>query len=230
MKRLALILSAVAVSIALFYFAINPGKFPPQTKDASSAEQKGTDISDTEIATLAGGCFWCIESTMEKLSGVKAAISGYSGGTTENPTYYDVGTGKTGHTEAVQVYYDPNRISYEAILHRFWREIDPTDSKGQFADRGSEYRPAIFFHNEQQKETALRTKQELERSKRYKNPLTIEILPFDVFYEAEDYHQDYYKKKAFRYKVYRHGSGRDQYLQEIWGNELNQAYQAPSPF
>ncbi|MBX2869242.1 MAG: peptide-methionine (R)-S-oxide reductase MsrB [Acidiferrobacterales bacterium] len=182
-------------------------------------------MGELEIATLAGGCFWCIESTFEKIPGVKKAVSGYAGGNTENPTYHDVGAGNTGHTETVQIHYDPTVISYEGLLHQFWREIDPTDPDGQFVDRGSMYRPAIFYHDDEQKTAAESSLKKLKQSKRFSKPLAVELLPLGQFWEAESYHQDYYKKSPFQYKVYRHGSGRDQFLEKVWGEELHKKYQ-----
>ena len=167
-------------------------------------------------ATFAGGCFWCVESDFEKVDGVVAAISGYTGGQTENPTYKEVTTGRTGHAEAVQVVYDPARVTYKELLDVFWRQIDPTDAGGQFVDRGSSYRSAIFYHDDEQKRLAEASKQELEASGRFNEPIVTEIVKLDQFYTAEDYHQDYYKKSSTRYKLYRYGSGRDQFLKKAW--------------
>lgn len=191
-----------------------------QTKNQSDAD------GELAVATLAGGCFWCTESVFEKLDGVHEVVSGYTGGHTDNPTYQQVGGGGTGHTEAVQVHYDPAVISYEALLHHFWREIDPTDSAGQFVDRGEMYRPAIYYHNEREKSLATESRDALAASGRYDRPVTLEISPAQPFYKAEHYHQDYYKTNPYRYKIYRHGSGRDQFLKKIWGDELHAAYRA----
>jgi peptide methionine sulfoxide reductase msrA/msrB len=169
-----------------------------------------------EKATLAGGCFWCMERPFEKLEGVLKVISGYTGGHKENPTYKEVSSGITGHLEAVQITYDPSKISYLEILDLFWKQIDPTDPGGQFVDRGQQYRSAIFYHNDEQKASAERSKQELDKSGRYKKPVITEIIKASKFYEAEDYHQDYSKKNPIRYKFYRHNSGRDQYLKKVW--------------
>jgi peptide methionine sulfoxide reductase msrA/msrB len=173
------------------------------------------------VATFAGGCFWCVEAGFEKLPGVAEAISGYSGGNVPNPTYETVSAGDTGHTEAVQVYYDPEQISYEGLLESLWRQVDPTDADGQFSDRGRQYRPGIFYHDEVQKRTAEMSLAKLDKSRRYNLPVALEIVPFERFYQAEEYHQDYYKKNPIRYKFYRRGSGRDRYLEKTWGNELN---------
>lgn len=171
-----------------------------------------------QIATFAGGCFWCVEADFEKVDGVVEAISGYTGGHTENPTYEAVSSGKTGHLEAVQVIYDPDRISYKDLLDVFWRHVDPTDQGGQFVDRGQQYRPAIFYHSDKQKRLAEQSKKHLEESQRFDKPIKAEILQFTEFYRAEDYHQDYYKTHALRYKFYRWNSGRDQFLKDTWGD------------
>lgn len=170
-----------------------------------------------ELATFAGGCFWCMEPPFEKVDGVKSAVSGYTGGSKENPTYEEVSGGGTGHAEAVQVTYDPKKISYEKILDIFWRNVNPTDAGGQFVDRGSQYRSGIFYHSEAQKKAALKSKEELDKSGKFKKPIVTEITEFKKFYSAEEYHQDYYKKNSVRYKFYRSRSGRDQYLESIWG-------------
>jgi peptide methionine sulfoxide reductase msrA/msrB len=169
------------------------------------------------IATLAGGCFWCTESDFEKVPGVAKVISGYTGGEKKNPTYEEVSAGGTGHLEAIQVHYDPQQVTYEQVLDVFWRHINPTDPDGQFADRGSQYRSAIFYHNPEQKRLAEQSKEALNRSGKFTKPIVTEILPLGTFYEAEEYHQDYYQKNPIRYRYYRQGSGRDQFLQEVWG-------------
>jgi len=173
------------------------------------------------VATFAGGCFWCVESDFEKLPGVVEVISGYSGGHVPNPTYKQVSAGGTGHTEAVQVYYDPGQISYEGLLESLWRQVDPTDAEGQFVDRGRQYRPAVFYHDEAQKRAAEHSLEKLDKSGRYSQPVTLAIVSFERFYKAEEYHQNYHKKNPIRYKLYRLGSGRDQYLEKTWSNELH---------
>ncbi len=172
----------------------------------------------TETATFAGGCFWCVESDFKNVDGVIDVISGYTGGKKENPTYEEVSGGKTGHLEAVQVVFDPQKISYSEILDIFWKHIDPTDAGGQFVDRGSQYRSAIFYHNEEQRKIAIESKERLAGSAIFDRPVVTEILRFDKFYPAEDYHQDYSDKNPVRYKNYRHHSGRDQFIQEKWKN------------
>jgi len=174
-----------------------------------------------EKATFAGGCFWCVQPPFEKLKGVVEVISGYTGGSGEGPTYEDYA--QKGHIEAVQITYDPSKISYSQLLDVFWRQIDPTDPSGQFVDRGPQYRSAIFFQNEEQKSLAEKSKEELAKSGRFQKPIVTEIIKATTFYKAEDYHQDYYKKNPIHYKYYRFRSGRDQYLDKIWGKDLNQA-------
>ena len=203
----------------------------------AKAQNPGTDAAGsmrTEIATFAGGCFWCTESDFEKVPGVVKVVSGYTGGKKESPTYGEVSAGTTGHVEAVQVYYDPSRISYAELLDYFWRHVDPTDSGGQFVDRGSQYRSVIFYHDEEQKRLAEKSKEELSKSGKFDKPIVTDILQFTRFYEAEDYHQDYYKKNPLRYKYYRYASGRDQFLEKAWGKEgqpvkaeNNEAYKKP---
>jgi peptide methionine sulfoxide reductase msrA/msrB len=190
-----------------------------QAEDDSVANSKTYNGKKLKTATFAGGCFWCTEADFQKVDGVVEAISGYTGGHTENPTYRQVSAGGTGHAEAVQVIYDPQKITYNELLDVFWRHIDPTDAGGQFVDRGSSYRSAIFYHNDQQKKLAEASRQALEASGRFDRPIVTEIVKLDKFYKAEDYHQDYYKKNALRYKFYRFGSGRDQFLGRVWGDE-----------
>ena len=166
-------------------------------------------------ATFAGGCFWCVESDFEKTPGVLKVVSGYTGGTGDNPTY-ETYAGK-GYVEAVQVFYDPAKVTYAQLLDVLWRHIDPTDGGGQFVDRGPQYRSAIFYHDEEQRRLAEKSKEELAKTGRFAKPIATEMIPFRKFYDAEEYHQDYYKKNPIRYKYYRHGSGRDQFLEKVWG-------------
>lgn len=175
------------------------------------------------VATFSGGCFWCTEADFEKLPGVVKAVSGYTGGRKENPSYEEVSAGTTGHVEAVQVYYDPSRIGYKELLDFFWRHIDPTDPGGQFVDRGSQYRSVVFYHDEDQRRLAEDSKEELNQSGRFSRPVVTEILAFSGFYEAEEYHQDYYVKNPLRYKFYRFNSGRDQFLKQAWGSDIKTA-------
>jgi len=183
-----------------------------------------------EYATFAGGCFWCMEPPFENLDGAYEVIAGYTGGDTKNPTYAEVSSGKTGHYEAIQIRYDPERITYEELLEVYWRQIDPTDAGGQFVDRGTQYRTAIFYHNQRQKELAEESKRRLEESGRYDKPIVTEILPYQEFYPAEDYHQDYYQKSPTTYEYYKQNSGREDYLKEKWPAKENsyEDYQKPA--
>lgn len=172
-----------------------------------------------KVATFAGGCFWCMEPPYDALPGVAATISGYMGGRTANPTYQQVSTGTTGHTEVVQVVYDPKKVSYEKLLEVFWVNIDPTVRDRQFCDTGSQYRTGIFFHDEEQRKAAEASKAALERGKPFKEPLVTPIEMASAFYEAEGYHQDYYKTNPVKYKLYRSGCGRDARLKQLWGDK-----------
>ena len=169
-------------------------------------------------ATFAGGCFWCMEPPFDKLDGVISTTSGYIGGNVNKPTYKQVSRGSTGHTEAVQIVYDPARISFVELLDVFWRNIDPTNANGQFCDWGTQYRSEIFFHDEEQRKLATGSKTALEELKPFKEPVVTQITAATTFWPAEDYHQDYYKKNPVRYKFYRHGCGRDKRLKELWGD------------
>ncbi|OGS32610.1 MAG: methionine sulfoxide reductase [Elusimicrobia bacterium RIFOXYC2_FULL_34_12] len=182
-----------------------------------------TGIANTkpqyEIATFAGGCFWCMEHPFEKLNGVIEVISGYTGGTGNNPNYQDYSD--KGHVEVIQITYDSKVITYSELLNVFWRQIDPTDSGGQFVDRGPQYKSAIFYHNDEQKKSAEKSKSELQKSGRFGKPIVTEIIKASTFYKAEDYHQDYYKKSSIKYKFYRFNSGRDKFLKKVWGSDMN---------
>ena len=173
--------------------------------------------NELATATFAGGCFWCMEPPFDKLDGVVATISGYTGGHTADPTYEDVSAGTTGHLEALQVIYDPAQIGYAQLLEVFWQSINPTDPEGQFVDRGPQYRSAIFYHDTEQQQLAEASKQQLNASGRFRQPVVTPIVPAGPFYPAEEYHQDYYQKNPLRYKFYRHNSGRDQFLEDVWG-------------
>ncbi|WP_454190057.1 peptide-methionine (S)-S-oxide reductase MsrA [Paenibacillus sp. Marseille-Q7038] len=171
-----------------------------------------------EKATFAGGCFWCMVTPFEELPGIHGIVSGYMGGSVTNPTYEEVKKGTTGHYEVVQITFDPELFPYEKLLELYWPQIDPTDPDGQFHDRGSQYRTAIFYHNERQQELALQSKKEVADSGRFDKPIVTEILPAETFYPAEDYHQDYHKKNQKHYKEDREKSGRDEYISEHWEN------------
>ncbi len=170
-----------------------------------------------ELATFAGGCFWCMEHPFDELPGVVSVTVGYTGGHTKNPTYEEVSAGGTGHAEAVQVVYDPAKISYRKLLDVFWHNVDPTDPNGQFCDRGSQYRSAIFYHNEEQRKAAEESLKELEKNKPFPGQIVTRIVAATEFWPAEEYHQHYYRKNPFRYRFYRLGCGRDARLKELWG-------------
>jgi len=192
-----------------------------QKVDSGQTEVKdmSKDIKGLQVATFAGGCFWCIEADLEKLPGVVKVVSGYTGGDVKHPSYEEVCSGKTGHVEAIQVHYDPAKITYEALLDFFWKHIDPTDSGGQFVDRGPQYRSGIFYHDEEQRRLAEKSKEDLKRSGKFTKPIVTEIVKFKTFYEAEDYHQGYHRKNPLHYQFYRFNSGRDQFLNQVWGKE-----------
>ncbi len=212
-------LASVAFVAGLAFTQLNAEQMP---KKDMMLDDKGL-----AIATFAGGCFWCTESDFEKLPGVDEAISGYTAGHVENPTYKQVSRGKTGHTEAVQVHYDPTIITYEDLLEGFWRQFDPTDGEGSFVDRGSQYRPGVYYNNEAEKMAVDAAIKMYEASGRYDKLFAVEVAPLDVFYPAEDYHQNYYSKNPVRYKYYRYGSGRDQYLEKFWGDDLKYVVKGP---
>jgi peptide-methionine (S)-S-oxide reductase len=198
----------VFLSVGLFLFVAT----------ASGKEGTGADPGPgLQKATFAGGCFWCMEPAFDKLSGVKSVVSGYTGGRKTNPTYEEVSSGTTGHTESIEIAYDPSVISYATLLDVFWHNIDPTVKDRQFCDAGSQYRSAIFYHSEEQKRFAEASKKALEQSKRFPGPIYTEIVPATTFYPAEEYHQQYYQKNPIRYKYYRYSCGRDQRLKELWG-------------
>jgi peptide methionine sulfoxide reductase msrA/msrB len=187
-----------------------------------------TNLEDFKVATFAGGCFWCIEAAFESQDGVVEAISGYTGGEVEDPKYEQVCSGITGHLEAVQVYYDPDKVTYRELLDIFWRNIDPTDANGQFADKGSQYKTAIFYHNDEQRQIAEESKQELEDSGLFEEPIVTEIRPLNIFYKAEEYHQDYYRKNVLHYNTYKKLSGRESFIEETWKNQNTDNYVKPS--
>jgi peptide-methionine (S)-S-oxide reductase len=187
---------------------------------ALAQQESATMPKDGEaVATFAGGCFWCMEPPYDKLDGVLATISGYTGGSKVDPTYKEVSAGGTGHTEAVRITYDPSKVTYEQLLEVFWQNVDPLDAGGQFCDRGDQYRTGIFAHDDEQRRLAEASKQALESSGRFEQPIVTEIVAAGAFYPAEDYHQDYYEKNPIRYKFYRWNCGRDQRLAELWGEQ-----------
>ena len=168
-------------------------------------------------AYFAGGCFWCMEEAFEKVEGVLAATSGYMGGTVANPSYEDVSSGRTGHAESVEVVYDPAKVSYQKLLEAFWRNVDPITPNAQFCDHGSQYRSAIFYQTDEEKRASDTSKQAIEQSKRFTEPIVTQIVMASHFYSAEEYHQDFYKKNPVRYKFYKYSCGRAQRLEELWG-------------
>jgi len=184
---------------------------------AAGNAKPGTDGLKLEKATFAGGCFWCMEEALDKVDGVVSTTSGYTGGRKANPTYEDVSAGGTGHAEAVEILYDPAKVTYAKILDVFWRNIDPTQPNAQFCDHGNQYRSAIFYHGETQKRLAEDSKNALEKSKSLAGTIATEIAPAAAFYAAEEYHQNFYQKNPVRYKVYKYGCGRAQRLAELWG-------------
>ncbi|MBM4289007.1 MAG: peptide-methionine (S)-S-oxide reductase MsrA [Deltaproteobacteria bacterium] len=203
----------------------------PAHADINASERRNINMENPthyNLASFAGGCFWCTEADFAKIDGVVEVVSGYTGGRKENPTYEEVCAGRTGHLEAVQIRFDPEKISYSQLLDIFWRSVDPTDGGGQFVDRGPQYRPAIFYHDAQQKNLAESSKAALAASGRFTRPIVVEILPAQTFYAAEDYHQQYFKTCPLRYQSYRQHSGRDQFLVKIWGSEPRTATAAPA--
>jgi peptide-methionine (S)-S-oxide reductase len=200
-----------------------------------SSDQRGQGVASTKAnppvdpqnlatATFAGGCFWCMEPPFDELIGVVSTTSGYTGGHQRNPTYEEVSAGGTGHAEAVQVIYDSTQISYDQLLQVFWRNIDPLARNRQFCDAGSQYRSAIFYHHTEQRRLTEASKQKLEQIKKFDQPIATEIVPASTFYNAEEYHQDFYKKNKLHYKAYRAGCGRDRRLKELWGEEPSGVY------
>lgn len=181
----------------------------------------GGDVMAEQLqkATFAGGCFWCLEPSFDEMEGVKRTTVGYTGGHTANPTYHDIGSGQTGHYEAIEVAFDPAVVSYQELLDQFFRNIDPTDPDGQFADRGPQYRTAVFYHNEAQQQEAEVFIKVLGDSGKFDKPIVTKVIQAAIFYPAEDYHQEYYKKNSIHYNMYKVGSGRAGYIKETWGNE-----------
>ncbi|HZY30470.1 MAG TPA: peptide-methionine (S)-S-oxide reductase MsrA [Candidatus Methylomirabilis sp.] len=201
----------------LLGFLLTGGFFVMSLVTIAGAAEQAVAGEERAIATFAGGCFWCMEPPFDELEGVIATTSGYTGGHKKDPTYKEVSAGGTGHTEAVQIVYNPKKVSYAKLLEVFWRNIDPLTKDAQFCDKGSQYRSGIFYHDEEQKRLAEQSKQALEESKRFRQPIVTEITAASEFYAAEEYHQDYYQKNPYRYKFYRFGCGRDQRLKELWG-------------
>jgi peptide methionine sulfoxide reductase msrA/msrB len=197
--------------------------------EVQSNENKLTGYSDeTEKATFAGGCFWCIEEPFEGIDGIIFVTSGYSGGDKKNPSYSEVSGGNTNHRESVQIIFDPQVISYSELLDVYWRIFDPTDAGGSFADRGMQYTSAVFYHNREQKEVAEETKEHLNKSSIFDDQVITPVIEFKSFYPAEEYHQDYYKKNPEDYKSYKEGSGRKDFIEKTWGEINREKYRIPS--
>ena len=187
---------------------------------AMAADQMAA-TEDQRIATFAGGCFWCVESDFDNVPGVVRTVSGYTGGQLKDPTYKDVSAGGTGHREAVQIFFDPKKVTYAALLEVFWRSVDPTDSGGQFCDRGVSYETAIFANSPEQARLAKASKRKLQQSGALKQPIVTQVETAARFYPAEDYHQDYYKKNPLRYNFYRFSCGRDKRIKDLWGEDAH---------
>jgi len=211
-KAGGLIMRMAYFFISLGFAALLVGGMTTRPQGSLAAEG-----SQNAKATFAGGCFWCMEEVYEKVEGVVSVISGYTGGHLANPTYEQVSAGGTGHAESVEVIYDPHKVTYQHLLEVFWRNIDPTTPNAQFCDQGSQYRSAIFYHDETQKRFIDESKQAVESSKTFPQPIVTEIIPASIFYVAEDYHQDFYQKNPVRYKFYKWNCGRSQRLEQLWG-------------
>jgi len=197
-------------------------------ESVSNGREAVMEKNNLELATFAGGCFWCMVPPFKELPGVEEVVSGYIGGTKPNPTYEEVSSGSTGYLEAIQIKFDPKKTTYQELLDAFWYEIDPTDAGGQFVDRGHQYKSAVFFHSAAQEKAAMASKEALAKSGVFDRPIMTLIRSAGTFYPAEDYHQDYYKKNPARYKYYRNGSGRDQFLEKTWSEQLKKKTEAPA--
>jgi peptide-methionine (S)-S-oxide reductase len=217
-RNLSLVFAVALVLAGLTGVVAKPLIAPNGVAQAQPIDERARRAhGDLEIATFAGGCFWCMQPPFDKIEGVVATTPGYTGGHRKNPTYEHVTAGGTGHAEAVQVLFDPAKVSYARLLEVFWRNIDPTTANRQFCDVGDQYRTAVFYHSEAQKRLAEESKAALEKSKPFKGAIVTMIVPASTFYEAEAYHRDYYKKNPLRYKFYRATCGRDQRITELWG-------------
>jgi len=208
---------AFALTVLFWPLGCTAGQAKPEAA-VNTAQPVGT-----EVATFAGGCFWCMEPPFAGLTGVLDVTVGYTGGHTVHPTYEQVSAGGTGHAESVQVRFDPHKITYKALLDIFWHQIDPTTPDAQFCDHGTQYRSAIFYHDATQKRLAEASRDQMAKSGRFKGKIVTQIVPATAFYRAEDYHQGYYKKNPIRYHYYRYRCGRDDYLDQIWGKDRKRA-------
>ncbi len=223
-------LSRIVGAVASMLLAVSASPaFGSKGQPSANSGALGDSDKKIEVATFAGGCFWCIEAAFEGVEGVEEAVSGYTGGHVENPTYEQVGTKKTGHYEAVRVYYDESRVSYEELLNVFWRQIDPTDKGGQFADRGPQYRAAVFVRDSAQREAANASKEALAKSGRFSSPIVTPVLDEAPFYPAEPYHQGYYEKNESSYRRYKVLSGRSSFLKSVWKEDAGQMVSKKSP-
>jgi len=214
-KFIYILLFLISMGLTIWFMSGN-SSIESKAETKEKEKMMTIDRDKYSVATVAGGCFWCMEPPFERLDGVVSVVSGYSGGTEVNPTYEQVASGRTSHTESVEILFDPEVISFDNIIEVFWMNIDPTQVDGQFADRGKQYRTVIFYHDEEQKQKAEASKKKLEESGKFNSPIVTTIEPFTAFYNAEDYHQDYYKKNEMHYKMYRKGSGREGYLERTW--------------
>lgn len=218
--NILVVMSSLFLGILISCGNTNSKTETPKSDEVSVSEYKGP----TQLATFAGGCFWCVEAPFEGIDGVIAVVSGYAGGKEKNPTYSEVSAGKTSHKEAVQITFDPEVISYAELVDIFWQTYDPTDIGGSFFDRGTQYESAIFFHSAEQKKVAEESKSALDQSKKFSKPIATPIIKYTNFYPAEDYHQDYYKKNPNEYYAYRTGSGRDAFIKKHWPELSEKAY------
>lgn len=219
-KRLVLGIVCVVIGISIYFYTHNFSMITTQDMPLSDTTSHTTNsASDMRTAIVAGGCFWCVEADLEKLDGVASVVSGYSGGTSSNPTYETYS--KDDHREVVEVTYNPQVLTYAGLLEYFIKHIDPTDKDGSFHDRGKAYSPAIYYADENEKDTAMRVLAHIDAQKVYEKPLAVEVLPRAPFYTAEEYHQNYYKENALRYGFYRNASGRDTFIKKYWGDALH---------
>jgi len=232
MMKMRLLPVMIILLTALFLPGCREGAGERSGERRNMAVEQKNENTKMKTAVFAGGCFWCTEAEFVKIPGVVRAVAGYTGGTTSRPSYEEVCSGKSGHVEAVEVTYDPDRVSYERLLDVFWRHIDPTDAGGQFADRGSQYRSVIFYTDAGQRQAAELSRDALNRSGRFPRPVATAILPAGPFYPAEDYHQGYAAKNPLRYRAYRQGSGREGFIRKVWGEgtgEHGEGTTAPGP-
>ena len=217
MNHLRLTLASLTVAGLFFAGCASSSADDPAATSTDTAAALDIDPANADTATFAGGCFWCMEPPFDKLDGVAATISGYAGGDVPNPTYEEVSSGTTGHTEVVNVIYDSTKVGYETLLDVYWRNVDLLDDEGQFCDRGSSYRPAIFARSDRQARLAEASKEEV--AGRFEQPVVVPVQRLNAFYPAEEYHQDFYEKEPARYKSYREGCRRDERLRALWGDE-----------